>query len=193
MKLKSLIGLMIYYSIGRYLPVSYSPLSFKLTKPFRGFLGRLIFKKCGRNINIEKNAFFGTGIDLEIGDNSTIGINSYIGGIGSGGKLVIGNNVMMARDVIILTRSHNFENIYEPMNIQGGINLTINIGDDVWIGARVIILPEAKIGDGAIIGAVVTKDIPHYSIVGGVPAKLIRMREKKALREYRENKLNYEV
>jgi len=180
MRIKSPIGLIIYYSIGRYLPVSYSPLSFKLTKPFRGFLCKLIFKKCGKNINIEKNAFFGNGIDLEIGDNSTIGINSYIGGIGSGGKLVIGNNVMMARDVIILTRTHNFENVYEPINTQGGENFTVTIGDDVWIGARVIILPGVNIGNGVIIGAgaVVTKDIAQYSIVGGVPAKLIRVRNK---------------
>lgn len=178
MNAKNLICLVLYYSIAKYLPVSYSPFSFKFTKPFRGFLCKLIFKKCGKNINIEKNAFFGNGIDIEIGDNSTIGINSYIGGIGSGGKLVIGNNVMMARDIIILTRTHNFENVYEPMNTQGGENFIVTIGDDVWIGARVIILPGIKIGNGAIIGAgaVVTKDIPQYSIVGGVPAKLIRTR-----------------
>ena len=51
MRIKSLIGLIIYYSIGRYLPVSHSSLSFKLTKPFRGFLCKLIFKKCGKNMN----------------------------------------------------------------------------------------------------------------------------------------------
>lgn len=68
-----------------------------------------------------------------------------------------------------------------PMAMQGLENLPVTVGDDVWIGSRVMILPGVKIGKGSIIGAgaVVTKDIPEYSIVGGVPAKLIRSRLKK--------------
>ncbi|AKB43084.1 acyltransferase [Methanosarcina vacuolata] len=178
MNLNSFIFLLIYYSFARYLPVSYSPLSFSVVKPFRGYICKHIFEKCGTNVNIESNVFFGSGVNIKIGNNSTIGINAYIGGIGSGGRLTIGNNVMMARDVVILTKTHNFENVYQPMNTQGGENFSVTIGNDVWIGARVIILPDVVIGDGVIIGAgaVVTKDIPAYSVVGGVPAHLIKMR-----------------
>ena len=55
----------------------------------------------------------------------------------------------------------------------------VNIGDDVWIGRRVMIMPGIKIGKGVIIGAgaVVTKSIPDYCIVGGVPAKVLRYRD----------------
>ena len=65
------------------------------------------------------------------------------------------------------------------MRYQGGKEVApVVIGDDVWIGSRVIILPGVKIGNGSVIGAgaVVTKDVEPYSVVGGVPAKLIRRR-----------------
>ncbi len=79
---------------------------------------------------------------------------------------------------MIITNTHNFENCDIPMRTQGLKNISVTIEDDVWIGSRVIILPGIKIGKGSIIGAgaVVTKDVPEYSIVGGVPAKLIRSR-----------------
>ena len=87
---------------------------------------------------------------------------------------------MMGPDVVIMTNSHNFERIDIPMNIQGSaVPKKVVIGNDVWIGTRAIILPGTTIGNGAIIGAgaVVTKDVPEYGIVGGVPAKLIRNRK----------------
>ena len=77
------------------------------------------------------------------------------------------------------SRNHAFDRCDVPMREQGyGPEKTIIIGDDVWIGGHVIILPGVNIGNGAIVGAgaVVTRDVPEYAVVGGNPAKVIRFR-----------------
>jgi maltose O-acetyltransferase len=94
--------------------------------------------------------------------------------------LKIGDDVMMGPDVVILSSSHDHDRTDIPMRFQGGApnKLTV-IGNDVWIGTRVIIVHGVKIGNGVIIGAgaVVTKDVPDYAVVGGVPAKIIKFRK----------------
>lgn len=91
----------------------------------------------------------------------------------------IGKNVMMGPDVTILTHTHNIERTDIPMGQQGMRISEVVIGNDVWIGMRVIIMPGVKIGNGVVIGAgaVVTKDVPDFAIVGGVPAKVIKFRK----------------
>ena len=87
---------------------------------------------------------------------------------------------MMGTDVVVITRNHSFERTDIPMMDQGfEEERPVVIGNDVWIGDRVIILPGVHVGDGAVLaaGAVVTKDVPEYAIVGGTPAKVIRMRK----------------
>ena len=99
---------------------------------------------------------------MTLGDDSGIGINAKIYG-----TCHIGRCVMMGTDV--------------PMMEQGFVaELPVCIGDDVWIGDRVLILPGVHIGNGCIIaaGAVVTKDVPDYAIAAGVPAQVIRMRKQ---------------
>lgn len=95
------------------------------------------------------------------------------------GPLRIGENVMMGPDVTILSQTHNIERTDIPMGKQGMREAEVIIGNDVWIGMRSIIMPGVKIGDGAVIGAgaVVTKDVPDYAIVGGVPARIIKYRK----------------
>ena len=86
---------------------------------------------------------------------------------------------MMGPDVIILNGGHNFQKTDIPMRLQGEKQqIQTIIGDDVWIGTRAIIMPGVKIGKGVIVGAgaVVTKDIPDYAVVGGVPAKILKYR-----------------
>jgi maltose O-acetyltransferase len=146
-------------------------------KHIRGFLCRGIFKSAGKNINIEHGAYFGSGRDIEIGNNSGLGFNCRVYG-----PLKIGNDVMMGPDVMIFTQNHKTERLDIPMRLQTAPKEPVYIGDDVWIGARVIILPGRKIGEGVIIGAgaVVTKDVPDYAVVGGNPAKVIKFRNKEA-------------
>lgn len=148
-----------------------------IIKKMRSFVGKHLFDKCGTNINIEKVADFGSGKGISLGSNSGLGINCKVRG-----PLEIGDNVMMGPDVVIMTNSHNFERIDIPMNIQGSaVPKRVVIGNDVWIGTRVIILPGVTIGNGAIIGAgaVVTKDVPDMAVAGGCPAKVIKYRISK--------------
>ena len=95
------------------------------------------------------------------------------------GPLEIGDKVMMGPDVVILTHTHNIDRTDIPMGDQGSRVAKVTIGNDVWIGMRSIIMPGATIGNGAVIGAgaVVTKDVPDYAIIGGVPAKVIKFRK----------------
>jgi maltose O-acetyltransferase len=172
--ISQIIALTLYYGLAQFLP-SYP---FLMGKKFRGFLGNIMFKNCGKNIDVEKRAYFGLGYDLEIGLNSGIGIAAKIYGIGGGGEVSIGNNVVMSSDVTILTLNHHYNEKNKPIREQGVKYSNVIIEDDVWIGYRATILPGVKIGKGSVIGAgaVVTKDVSPYSVVGGVPAKLIKER-----------------
>lgn len=169
------IYLILYYLWARHLPLSDSMYGFG-AKHIRGFLAKRIFLYAGKHINIEHGAFFGNGSHIQIGDYSGIGVNARIQG-----KVTIGSHVMMAPDVMIYTKNHEISRIDIPMDQQGeSLEQPVVIGNDVWIGARAIILPGVSIGDGAVIGAgsVVTKDIKPFSVVGGAPAKVIRMRNE---------------
>lgn len=154
------------------MPLSDSKYSFG-SKEIRRFLTKKIILKMGENVNIEKGAeFFDS---LEIGNNSGVGVNCVLSG-----KVIIGDDVMMGPEVFIYTFNHRFDRTDIPMWKQGHESMKpVQIEDDVWIGSRVTILPGVKIGKGSIIGAssVVTKDVQPYSIVGGNPAKLLKMRE----------------
>jgi maltose O-acetyltransferase len=171
--------LMIYYSFARHLTASYRYQLFgKISGLIRQLVCKNIFKSTGRNINIERGAHFGSGSQIEIGDNSGIGENCQVPD-----NIKIGNDVMMGPDVIIIKRNHNYEDLNIPMRLQGAKDSApVIIGNDVWIGTRVLILPGINISDGAIIGAgaVVTKDIPPYAICGGNPARILKYRNETA-------------
>jgi acetyltransferase-like isoleucine patch superfamily enzyme len=90
----------------------------------------------------------------------------------------IGNFVMIGSNCLFASVNHGFEDWQKPMIFQKIENKPIVIEDDVWIGARATILGGVTVGKGAIIaaGAVVTKDVPPYTIVAGIPAKPLRTR-----------------
>ena len=168
------IGALLYYSIAKHLPPSSSGIRIG-QRAIRAFCGKMMLKQCGKNVNIEQGAVFSARTSL--GDYSGIGINARING-----TCTIGDYVMMGTDVVVITHNHAFDRTDIPMMHQGfEEERPVVIGNDVWIGDRVVILPGVHIGDGSIIaaGAVVTHDVPPYSIVGGVPAKIIRNRKEK--------------
>jgi len=169
--IKTKIIYILYLIFASWLPQSGR---LKLAKKIRGFFAKRIVLHFGKNVNIEKKASFTPG--LSIGDNSGIGISSEING-----PVTIGKNVMMGPEVVIYTSGHRFDRIDIPMMEQGSTDTEpVIIGDDVWIGRRVIIMPGVRIGTGCVIGAgaVVTKNVPDYSVVGGVPAKIIKVRNE---------------
>ncbi|MEJ7691796.1 DapH/DapD/GlmU-related protein [Daejeonella sp.] len=166
--------LCLYYGLFRFFPNSNFPLLGKFSKEFRYICAKNIFEYCGKNVNVERGAWFGHGRSIHIGDNSGIGINAIVPN-----NIHIGSNVMMGPDVHILIRDHLFTRTDIPMIAQGFTeNKLCIIGDDVWIGMNVIMLPGRTIKRGTIIaaGAVLTKDFPEYSVVGGNPGKLIKTR-----------------
>ena len=174
MKLMRILRLTVYYCFARHLPGSDGRFG-RWARPLRRCVTKLLFKRAGRNINIEKGAYFGDGSQIEIGDNSGIGVNCRVCG-----PVKIGDNVMMGPEVIVLTVSHKYDRLDIPMLEQGHKEPEpVIIGDDVWIGTRAIILPGISVGKGAIIGAsaVVTKDVPEYAVVCGNPAKIIKYRK----------------
>lgn len=171
--LKQLVCLVLYYGFAQYLPKSNT--YGNLGGVIRYTLCKHIFKKCGKHVNIERKAFFASGIDIEIGDYSGIGINAHVPN-----GTIIGNYVMMGPNCFILDVNHNLSDTTRPMCQQGMTEKKITrIGNDVWIGRDVHMTPGRTISDGSVIAmrAVLTKDFPPYSIVGGNPAKLIRYRK----------------
>jgi maltose O-acetyltransferase len=120
-------------------------------------------------------ASFESGFKVVIGDNSGMGRNCSLPS-----NIVIGNDVMMAPNVFIFAMNHAFDSLDTPMNKQGvSVSKPAVIGNDVWIGRGIMVLPGCEISDGSIIaaGTVLTKDFPKYSIVGGNPSRLLKSRK----------------
>jgi len=160
---------------------------------------RPLFKKCGRNLRVDsgvtilgfRNISLGDNIsimknsyiyahdggELTIGDNFTLNTNSQLGA--SFGKIIIGSDCAIAPNCILRASNHRFDNPDIPFRKQGHTYGEIILEDDIWIASNSVITADTVIGRSSIIGAgsVVTKDIEPYSIVGGVPAKLIRKRK----------------
>ena len=110
--------------------------------------------------------------DVTIGDYTRIGIHCTVIG-----PVCIGNNVNLAQGITVTALNHNFEDTSMRIDEQGISTKPIVIGDDVWIGSNAVILPGVTIGRHAVVaaGAVVTKDVPDNCVVGGVPAKVIKL------------------
>lgn len=170
----------LYHLTGWMFPDSYLYLNIlgkkkhiKLGLYYRRFLISNIIQNCGKEINIERFAKISK--NISIGDYSGIGKKCSVAPY-----TTIGKHVMMGPEVIMYSRNHNIGRTDIPMCEQGFKDFEpISIGNDVWIGRRVIILPGVNIGEGSVIGAaaVVAKDIPPYSIAVGNPAKVIRNRK----------------
>ena len=173
MTIKQKVCYVLYYLLASRLPRSCSRINIG-QKAIRGMLVRGFVLKAGRNISIERNAIIGPRVS--IGDYSGIGLNAKIAD-----DVYIGDYVMMGPDCIIYTNNHEFSDLSKPMMFQGKtVQRPVYIGNDVWIGSRVTIMPGVNIGNGVVIGAsaVVTKDVPDYAVVGGVPARVLKYRDE---------------
>jgi len=137
----------------------------------------------GNNVSIHRNTIIEcTGVLRELGEGLKIGNNVGIAQncfIQVRGKVVIGSNIMFGPNVSIFSENHEFSSTDLLMIEQGTTRKGVIIEDDVWLGTRSIILDGIKIGKGSIVaaGSIVNKDVPPYSIVGGVPAKVIKSRK----------------
>jgi acetyltransferase-like isoleucine patch superfamily enzyme len=163
-------------------------------KKIRNFLlKKIIWRKykIGKNFSCGQRVRMWAKNTLEIGDNFYIGRDSFIET-----NCIIGNNVILANRVSIIgSYDHHYQQIGIPIRLASqirdkdynwkGLNQTVIIEDDVWIGCGAIILSGVKIKFGSIIaaGAVVTKDVDSLSIYAGIPAKKV---SKRFLNEYDE-------
>lgn len=117
------------------------------------------YTDCGKNITVGKHVFFNSGCKLQ-----------------DQGGITIDDGALLGHNVVLATFNHS-------MNPKQRANLEpapIHIGKNVWIGSNATVLPGVTIGDGAVIaaGAIVTKDVPPFAVVGGSPAKVIKMIEQ---------------
>ena len=154
-------------------------------------------KLVGKNVYICKGHDIEGYSKIEIGNNVWIGKNCKMS---ASGGLIIKSGTIISHNVEIWTSNHRYEDddlvsvpydkefIYKP----------VTIGENVWIGSRVIIIPGVNIGEGAVIGAgaVVTRDVPPCAVVGGNPAKVIKYRDKEQYYKLKNEdkiylKLNY--
>ena len=138
-----------------------------------------LFKKCGKNLFIGENCTFIFN-HISLGNYVSIGSNSVF--LTAEAEINIGNYVMFGPNVTIVTGNHRIDVLGKYMyNVTEKLpenDTDVNIEDDVWVGANVIILKGVTVGRGSVIaaGSLVNKDVEPYSIYAGVPAKLIRKR-----------------
>lgn len=135
------------------------------TPPYRRF-------SIGRKSVIESFSCINNAVgDVIIGDYTRVGLHNTIIG-----PVRIGNNVNLAQGITVTALNHNFDDTTKRIDQQGVTTKAVTINDDVWIGANTVILPGVTIGTHSVVaaGAVVSKDVPPYTIVAGVPAKVIK-------------------
>ena len=162
----------LYIFVFSWFPSSFIPVIGRPCMRLRAMCVRGYATHVGKNVNIQRKAKITSA--LEIGERSGIGENSMIEG-----PITIGKYVNMGPECIIYTRQHRHDRTDITMQKQGYTEPEeVVIGDDVWIGSRVTIMPGVHIGSGSIVGAgaVVTHDVPAYTIVGGVPARILKKR-----------------
>ena len=135
------------------------------TPPYRRFA-------LGRHSVVESFCCINNAVgDVIIGDYTRIGLHNTIIG-----PVTIGSHVNLAQGITITALNHNFSEADRRIDEQGITTGQVVIGNDVWIGANAVVLPNVSIGCHSVVaaGAVVTKDVPDGCVVAGVPAKIIK-------------------
>jgi maltose O-acetyltransferase len=173
-KVRRTVLLCGYYLFASRLPSRGVP-GGEIFREIRQFFCRRLFASSGDWINVGTNVFIADGRHITIGSGSSLGDGSRAYGV------EIGDNVMIGPGCVFHKENHNFDDITRPISKQGlaDINLPV-IENDAWIGERAIVLPGRRIGKGAIVGsgAVVTKNVNSFDVVGGNPARVIGHRTR---------------
>jgi acetyltransferase-like isoleucine patch superfamily enzyme len=161
-----------------------------LVRSFPGALGfglrhllcRLVFARTAGVVFLYPGARLMHAYGIRAGANLRINSGAFID---ARGGLTIGNDVLIGPNVVIVTSQHQWDDPTLPIVAQGHREAPVRIGDDVWIGGNAVVTPGVTIGTGSVVGAgaVVTADVPPYTIVGGVPARVIGHRPQAAVRE----------
>ena len=126
----------------------------------------------GRDSTIEDFAAVNNGAGpVYIGERTRIGLSCTVIG-----PVTIGNDTMLAQNVVISGLNHSYEDITKPISRQKQTTSMITIQDEVWIGANAVILAGVCIGKHSVIaaGSIVTKDVPPYTVAGGNPARVLK-------------------
>ena len=143
-----------------------------IKRAYYTFRVKRVSKSCGNDLTVNNYSY--------ITPKTALANNVNFNGMKIQGtaNVTIGNNFHSGIDCMIITDSHNYEGAAIPYDTTV-LSKDVVIGDNVWLGNRVIILPGVHIGEGAIIqaGSVVVKDIPKYAIAGGHPAKVFSSRD----------------
>jgi acetyltransferase-like isoleucine patch superfamily enzyme len=124
-----------------------------------------------------------TGVITQLGRGFRLGHDSNLGDycfVGAAGGVSIGNYVLIGQGVRFHSENHVTTRTDIPMKLQGVTNEGIVVEDDVWLGSGALILDGVRIGRGAVVaaGSVVTKDVPPWAVVGGVPARILKYRRE---------------
>ncbi len=159
------------YSFAKYLPGRH-PNAYGCK--IRAAVLRRLARKFGSRTCVLPNAIIARPENLEVGDDTGIGAGSFIS---CTDRVCIGDRVLMGPEVMIFTSNHVWNAELKSYFKQGETTNPVIVEDDVWLGARCILLPSVTIGRGSTVaaGAVVTKSIPPFSVAAGVPAKVIMM------------------
>ncbi len=141
--------------------------------PLRRIIAQKIFNHCGEGVIFHHNVLFSKGSNISIGDWSLI--NRYVM-LDDRADINIGSFVMVAAGVTIETHTHPFDDFSVPIAYGGRSGLPVSVGSNSVVGYNTVLMAGVQIGYRCIIGAnsVVTKDVPDYTVVGGVPAKPIK-------------------
>lgn len=134
------------------------------------------YSSLGRNSRIEcTGTLTSIGVGVTIGERTSFGQDCFFG---AAGGIEIGSDVIAGQNVRFHSENHKFDRPDMPIRTQGVTHKGIKVGSNCWIGAGVVFLDGAQIGDGCVVAAnaVVTKSFPENSIIGGVPARLIGVR-----------------
>ena len=130
----------------------------------------------GKRVIFYPGVWIAPGRNLIIGDDVDLAFGVLIE---SAGGVTIGDRTLVGFGTKIFSRNHIVPPHRGPIFNSGHTNQPVVIGKDAWLGANVIVLPGRTIGEGAVVGAgsVVTKNVPSFAVVGGNPAKILKMRE----------------